>query len=155
MYAFYEWYHIGNVGYPYWQTSKDRFCTNNGHKHSSILSIGHYGVLNVYCPPLNLNTWSLVNGAVLGEVVGRFNFSGENIQLGRSFQTSSIWHTAQLLPPWGCRWENLISVTCFLLPCTPTMINSYPSGVMSQRNSSFYKLPWSWCFITATENHLI
>lgn len=58
-------------------TSKDRFCINNRHKHRNILRIGHYGVLNVDCSPLYLNTWSLVNGAVLEEVVGRVNLSGE------------------------------------------------------------------------------
>lgn len=42
--------------------------------------------------------------------------------------------------------------SCFtFLLHLPAMMESYPSGTMSHMNSSFYKLPWSWWFFTATE----
>jgi hypothetical protein len=79
-----------------------------------------------------LNTWSLVNGAVLEEVVGRVNLSGE-YTIGNKL-SDFIYLTHVLVAP-SLRLrlrESDLSATCFLLSYIHTMINSYPSGAMRQ-----------------------
>lgn len=47
--------------------------------------------------------------------------------------------------------QDVSSVTHVLAP-VPLLLRQVvqPSGTTSQRNSSFYKVLWSWCFVTAS-----
>lgn len=41
---------------------------------------------------------------------------------------------------------------CCMLTCSPAIMGSYLSGTICPINSSFYKLPWLWCFSAMIEN---
>lgn len=43
---------------------------------------------------------------------------------------------------------------CHLQPCLPTVRDFCSTGTMSQIDTSFDTLPWSWCFCMATEKYL-
>lgn len=86
------------------------------------------------------------------ERVGRCGLAGGSASLGAALRLQS---SRQLLISLcaSCMWDVSLSSQLLLQP--PAVCQSappswtYPSGTIGQLSPSFYKMPLSWCFITA------
>lgn len=77
----------------------------------------------------------------------------ENSYIALSHSQHSVLLSLLAVCYWRCKFST--SCSACLLPHFPYNDRPYPSGTICPINPSFYKLPWLWCFITATEEQLM
>lgn len=95
--------------------------------------------------------WSPVGGTLWG---GRCSFAGGSVSRGAGFDVNSLESLPTHSVHCACIWRCGLSapgsccLACLLLLCFPDIIDSIPLA-----SYSFYTLPWSWYYITATRKN--